>query len=75
MLAEYRRAGIARELMRRQHDWLRTRGYSVIETHAIQDNHAMARLNTRSGFVAVGFLTSDGTPRVIYRKTLSQARG
>ena len=35
---EYRRQGIANELMLRQHSWLKEQGYGVVETGAVQDN-------------------------------------
>ena len=66
----WRRRGIAMELMRRQHDWIRSRGYASVETETVQDNHAMAALNTLVGFNAVGMKFTGSKPRIIYRKVL-----
>lgn len=63
-----RRLGIADSLMTRQHEWVFGRGYEVIETEVLKDNHAMQMLNERSGFRAAG-VRFDGDPaRVIYRR-------
>ena len=65
----YQRRGIAANLMEQQHQWVRSAGYSVIETELIQTNHAMAKLNEATGFTAAG-VRFDSSPRVIYRYTL-----
>ena len=44
---EFRRRGIASELMQRQHEWIAARGYTVVETAADQNNTAMAQVNLR----------------------------
>ena len=66
----HRRLGIASELMRRQHHWLRTREFSTVETRVETNNGAMARLNLRHGFVAVGSVSQGDSVRTIYEKTL-----
>ena len=68
----YRRAGIAGELMRRQHEWISSRGYKVIETEVVQTNHEMSRLNEESGFSVAGVRFDAEHPRVIYRKRIGQ---
>ena len=40
---EHRRRGIALALMERQHEWIKSRGYQVIETEVAQANHGMAQ--------------------------------
>ena len=64
---EYRGAGIATALMRQQHDWVFARGYTVIETEVLQENHAMQQLNERSGFRVAGMRFDKAEPRIIYR--------
>lgn len=67
---EFRRRGIATELMRRQHLWLLENGYRTVETGARQDNHDMAKLNLASGFSVVGIRYKGQVPDVIYEKRL-----
>ena len=66
----YRRSGIARELMCRQHDWLLEKGYAFVETEIREDNHSMARLNTSCGFRAIGIKFAGDNPVIIYRKCI-----
>ena len=66
---EHQKVGIARQLMKNQHDWLRDKGFAVVETEQIQTNHRMARLNESAGFNASG-IRFDSKPRTIYRRTL-----
>ena len=67
----YRRKGIARALMDRQHDWLESRDYLHVETETMQSNQEMARLNMSAGFGAVGMKFTGDEPRIIYRKSLA----
>ena len=67
---EYRRQGIAGELMNRQHAWLLEAGYKTVETGARQHNSAMAELNLASGFKVVGIRFKDGDPEITYEKQL-----
>jgi GNAT superfamily N-acetyltransferase len=69
--AEFRGRGIARELMRRQHQWLRDRGYREVETRVFSDNEIMAHLNLSAGFEFVGAIETDGVARLIGRKRLT----
>jgi GNAT superfamily N-acetyltransferase len=67
-----RRQGVAAELMRRQHDWARSQGYTEIETQTRAANNAMIILNLRSGFRIRGFgLDTMGREIVIQRKQLA----
>lgn len=68
--SEFRRRGIARELMNKQHLWLRERGYLSVETGARQSNFAMAQLNLESGFKVVGIRYKGDDPDIIYEKLL-----
>jgi predicted GNAT superfamily acetyltransferase len=66
-----RRQGVGRQLMRRQHDWARARGYAFVETRTRTVNNAMIILNLQSGFQIVGFEDdSAGHPTVIQRAAL-----
>ena len=67
---DHRRLGIASELMRLQHDRLRLRGFHVVETRVDAGNDAMAALNLRHGFAAVGSFSQGDSVRTIYEKTL-----
>jgi len=66
----FRRNGIGRELMNRQHLWLRERGYLSVETSARQSNFGMAQLNLASGFKVVGIRYKGADPDIIYEKPL-----
>lgn len=70
---EHRQSGIAGVLMRRQHAWIASRGYQVIETEVIQSNHRMSHLNERAGFLAAGVRFDKAQPRIIYRKPLGRS--
>jgi ribosomal protein S18 acetylase RimI-like enzyme len=65
----YQRLGIAGTLMQRQHDWVFAKGFDVIETEVLQENHAMQQLNERSGFKTAGVRFDKPEARIIYRKS------
>ena len=65
-----RGSGIARELMRRQHRWLRERGCAQVETSTDQGNAAMARVNLQEGFTVCGTRSMPGRMQVLYLKLL-----
>ena len=69
---EHRRRGIAAELMTRQHDWLRSRGYALVETATNQDNHAMARVNLQHGFSISGMRTAAHANQILFLKELGE---
>jgi len=50
----WRRQGIAFGLMERQHAWLRSQGYTSVETTTIPLNMPMLGLNLRVGFRVIG---------------------
>jgi predicted GNAT superfamily acetyltransferase len=69
-----RRQGVAAELMRRQHEWARSQGYTEIDTQTRAANNAMIILNLKSGFRIRGFgLDTLGREIVIQRKQLAAA--
>jgi GNAT superfamily N-acetyltransferase len=69
----FRRQGIARALLERQHTWALNHGYTVIETGTTKDNVAMLTLNLSVGFEIIGTYTRDSSPRVILQKRLVAA--
>lgn len=66
----YRRQGVAAALMQRQHDWLRTQGYELVETATNQNNHAMARVNLEHGFSICGMRTYPTATQILFLKQL-----
>ncbi len=67
----YRRNGIARELMNRQHAWLCANGYLTVETGARQSNFAMTQLNLASGFKIAGLRHKTDSMDIIFEKSLT----
>ena len=63
--------GVARQLMRHQHRWLRERGCTQVETATDQGNVAMARVNLQEGFTVCGSRSMPGRMQVLYLKLLS----
>jgi GNAT superfamily N-acetyltransferase len=68
---DHRRRGIAAQLMERQHDWARSRGYTTIETRSEQTNVAMARVNLASGFVVCGMQSHPDRTQIFFSKSLA----
>jgi GNAT superfamily N-acetyltransferase len=66
----WRRKGVALQLMHRQHDWLRSRGYVSVETATVPDNVAMFSLNLRAGFRVIGSYCRGDHLRVTLAKDL-----
>jgi predicted GNAT superfamily acetyltransferase len=66
-----RGSGVARQLMRRQHHWLKAMGCSHVETATDQDNVAMARINLQEGFAVCGSRCEPGRMQVLYLKILA----
>ncbi|MEL6349491.1 MAG: GNAT family N-acetyltransferase [Myxococcota bacterium] len=68
---EYRRQGIAAELMRRQHERCVAAGYTRIRTHTTNDHKPMLLLNIRSGFDIIGVTASpDRGVRIVLERAL-----
>ncbi len=68
--AAFRRRGIASTLMDQQHRWIATRGYTVVETSANQENVAMAQVNLQHGFQVCGMRVEATRTQVLYSKAL-----
>jgi predicted GNAT superfamily acetyltransferase len=65
-----RGSGVARQLMRHQHRWLRERGCTQVETATDPGNVAMARVNLQEGFTVCGSRHMPGRMQVLYLKLL-----
>lgn len=68
---DWRRQGIALELLERQHRWLLEQGFGAVETATVPGNLAMLTLNLRAGFRIIGNYCRDDYPRVQLAKRLS----
>lgn len=68
---DYRRRGIADELMRRQHSWAQAAGYRSVTTETENRYRGMLILNLNAGFDIVGTYVHDsGCLRILLRKDL-----
>lgn len=68
---DYRGQGIASELMRRQHEWCESQGYSIVRTQTKNKWRSMLILNLRHGFDVIGTYTDEkGEPKIILEKRL-----
>lgn len=65
---DYRRRGIARCLMERQHDWLSPSRFAKLETLVASQNAAMIELNKTGGFSTTGQLKKNGELYLIMEK-------
>ena len=67
---DFRKQGVAKELMNQQHIWLRGSRFQLLETHVEQDNDAMIQLNLQSGFNITGLFLKDGKPYFVMQMRL-----
>ena len=65
-----RRNGIARQLMRLQHEWAQERGYALLETSTDQGNVAMSLVNLQEGFAVCGTRCEPRRLQILYLKQL-----
>lgn len=73
VIPEYRRRGIASELIRRQHQWCLYHGFSYINTMTSGDNQAMLICNLKAGFRIVGtYHDRNQVLKVILQKHLTK---
>jgi GNAT superfamily N-acetyltransferase len=68
---DHRRHGIATRLTAMQHEWMKARGYSIVEASCRDDNAAMARVNLAAGFAVVGTKLEPHGLQVLWSKALS----
>lgn len=71
----YRRLGLGRALMERQHALVARAGYRTVRTVTLNRHRAMLLLNLQSGFDIVGTLWSRGELRIVLEKALRPAAG
>jgi ribosomal protein S18 acetylase RimI-like enzyme len=69
---DYRRQGIARDLMNSQHNWLKSSRFNLIETHMAQNNKNMIELNQKCGLIITGMFMNDEKPYFIMRKKIEK---
>jgi predicted GNAT superfamily acetyltransferase len=69
----YRKCGIAQELMKRQHDWCVEKSYKVVQTKTKNSFKPMLILNIKNGFDIVGvYHNSRNELKIVLEKTLSK---
>ncbi|WP_375162169.1 GNAT family N-acetyltransferase [Fictibacillus sp. WQ 8-8] len=69
--AEYRKQGLASEVMKRQHEWLKREGYHSVQTKTKNKWRSMLILNIKCGFDIIGTYTdSKGELKIILEKKL-----
>lgn len=73
VIPEYRRRGIAKELMRYQYEWLQGSHYKSLEVQIEQHNTPMIQLSLDCGFNISGFYEKDDSPYLIMSRRV-QAR-
>lgn len=67
---EYRRFGVATELMNRQHEWCRGKGYKSVRTKTMNHFRPMLLLNVREGFQITGTEESEIGLKIVLEKSL-----
>ncbi|KPL57988.1 hypothetical protein AM506_19265 [Rossellomorea vietnamensis] len=68
---EYRKQGIAEELMKRQHQTLKEHGYTVVQTKTMNRWRSMLILNIKNGFDVIDTYTdAKGLHKIILEKKL-----
>lgn len=67
----YRNLGIASKLMKKQHHYIKQRGYKVIQTKTINRWRSMLILNIKHGFDVIDIYTDEnGLHKIILEKNL-----
>ena len=70
VVPEFRRRGLARQLMATQHQWLKEQGFQRVQTQTGNEFSAMLCLNIKSGFLIKGTsMNHKGKIRIILEKT------
>jgi GNAT superfamily N-acetyltransferase len=71
VLPDYRRQGIAAQLMLNQHEWVKAQGYRYVQTKSLNRWREMIALNLRHGFSITGtYIGKDQRLRIIMEKEL-----
>ena len=67
----FRKKGLAQEMMNRQHEWCRKKGYKKVQTKTLNQWKSMLILNIRNGFDIVKVYQKEGQPlKIILEKDL-----
>ncbi|UPL49802.1 GNAT family N-acetyltransferase [Hymenobacter sublimis] len=74
---DFRRRGLAQELMQRQHAWCQQRGYRSIRTQTLNRWRAMLLLNLHAGFDIVGTVQGERGLTLVLEKSIlpAESRG
>lgn len=68
---DFRKRGIADELMKRQHNWCKNNGFQIVQTKTKNSFKPMLILNIKNGFDIVEVYTDkQGEVKIILEKTL-----
>lgn len=70
--SEFRKLGIANELMYRQHDWCRKKGFKIVQTKTKNSFKPMLILNIKNGFDIIELQRTDRNEiKIVLEKSLS----
>lgn len=68
---DYRKHGVASELMEKQHHYLKENGYSVVQTKTMNKWRSMLVLNIKNGFDVIDtYIDEKGLHKIILEKKL-----
>ena len=68
---DYRKQGVAQQLMVSQHVYCREKGYKKVRTYGRNSKKAMLVLNIKSGFDIIGtFVDDKGRHKIVFEKDL-----
>jgi predicted GNAT superfamily acetyltransferase len=68
---EYRKFGIASNLMKKQHQYLRKQGYCVVQTKTMNKWRSMLVLNIKNGFDVIDTYTDEkGLHKIVLEKNI-----
>ena len=70
---EFRKQGIANELMKRQHSWCKRNGFQIVQTKTKNSFKPMLILNIKNGFDIVALQPDEqGEIKIVLEKNLSK---
>lgn len=69
----YRKHGIASELMQQQHQYLKNHGYKIVQTKTMNKWRSMLILNIKNGFDVIDtYIDNKGLHKIILEKNLCE---
>lgn len=69
----YRKHGIASELMQQQHQYLKNHGYNIVQTKTMNKWRSMLILNIKNGFDVIDtYIDNKGLHKIILEKNLCE---